>query len=331
MKLSFIEFVRSAIQHRDEKFRKRFSIFLVCLVISIIIWFTVKMSNEYDTVIQMPVTFVNIPKNKVLTFASDSTLQVEVIEKGSRLFQMLYLQKVEPVSISLKYTSFTPENGSFSGMITPYLLINEIEREQNLLGKIVSVSPDTVYLTLEPELEKKVPVTATFDLEFEKQYMRYGKAVFEPDSVMIRGPERFIRQIDTASLGHITLSGLKEHVIISREFHADSSMRSVSYQPGTIKVGIGVEKYTEAEAEVPVSVINTDERIKTFPERIKVTYHVALKDYKEIEPGMIRAIADFSSAQASRDHKIRVRIEHAPELIQIRKIEPEKVEYIIVR
>ncbi len=297
-----------------------------------IIWFTVKLSNEYDTVIRMPVTFTQVPRNKVLTFVSDSTLQVEVIEKGSRLFQMMYLKKAEPVSISLRFTPFFPKDGSYSGMITPYLLINEIEREHNLLGKIVSVSPDTLYLTLEPEKVKKVPVTAIFDLDFEKHYMRYGKPVFEPDCVTVRGPERIISLLDTASLGLISLKNLKENVALTRNFQRDSALRHIVFDPGSVKVGIPVEKYTEAETHVMVKVINTgDQRIKTFPEKVNVTYHVALKDYREIEPGLIQAVADFSMAQASKDNKLKVRIEHAPEFMQIRKIEPEKVEYIIVR
>ncbi len=77
---------------------KGFLYFLVCLVISVIIWFTIKLSDEYDTVIQIPVTYTHIPKNKVLTYASDTVLQVEILEKGSDILRMIYLQEISPTT-----------------------------------------------------------------------------------------------------------------------------------------------------------------------------------------------------------------------------------------
>jgi len=130
LKIRFIDFIRSAFVKRDEKFRQKLSIFLICLFISVIIWFTIKMSDEYDTVIEIPVTFTHLPKNKVLTFVSDSVLQVEIIEKGSNLFRMLYVEEIDPVSISLRFLPVYPKGGVYYGMITPALLLNEIERTE---------------------------------------------------------------------------------------------------------------------------------------------------------------------------------------------------------
>jgi len=153
LKISFIDLLRSIFGKKDEKFRQRLSIFLVCLVISVIIWFTIKLSDDYDTVIQIPVTFTHIPKNKVLTFASDTVLQVEILEKGSNLLRMLYLQEITPAAISLRFLPLYPKGDVYQGIISPSLLINEIEREQNLLGKIISISPDTIYLSFQPPVE----------------------------------------------------------------------------------------------------------------------------------------------------------------------------------
>jgi hypothetical protein len=82
LKISFIDLFKSAFVKKDEKFRKRLMIFLICLFISIIIWFTIKLSSEYDTVVEMPVTFSNLPKNKVLTFVSDSALKRGPVYSG---------------------------------------------------------------------------------------------------------------------------------------------------------------------------------------------------------------------------------------------------------
>jgi hypothetical protein len=332
LKISFIDLIRSAFGKRDEKFRQRLTIFFVCLLISVIIWFTLKLSDDYDTVIQMPVTFTHIPKNKVLTFVSDTTLQVEIIEKGSNLFRILYVEKPGPVSISLRFLPVYPKGGIYQGIITPSLFLNEIEREQNLLGKIVSISPDTIYLSFEPERSRKLPVTADFDLTFEKQFMRYGAVDFIPDSVVVKGPERIVDRLDSASLGKIRLEQLDKPYTGSGSFQGDSLNHFLSFSPGSVTYNIPVEKYTEAEMDIPVKIINSGGlEIKTFPDKVKIFYTVALKDFAKMEAGMIIAVADISAINVSEDDKIRVSIESSPSYIHINKMEPEKVEFIIIK
>ena len=332
MKISFIDLIRSAFVQRDEKFRQRLSIFFICLVISVIIWFTIKLSDEYDTVIQMPVTFTHLPKNKVLTYASDTLLQVEILEKGSNLLRMLYVEEMAPVTINLRFLPVYPKGGVYQGIITPSLLINEIEREQNLLGKIISISPDTIYLSFEPEKTRKVPVKASFDLTFEKQFKRYGSVTFNPDCVTVKGPERIIEEMDSASLGKITVEKLNQNYTGEKIFHGDSSNQNLTFFPGTVTFSIPVEKFTEAETDVPVKIINTNGlKVKTFPDKVRIYYTVALKDYPKVEPGMMLVIADLSMVNLAEDDKIKVSLESYPSFIRINKIEPEKVEFIIIK
>jgi len=332
LKISFIDLIRSILGKRDEKFRQRLFIFLVCLVISVIIWFTIKLSDEYDTVIQIPVTFTHIPKNKVLTFASDTALQVEILEKGSNLLRMLYLEEIKPATISLRFLPVYPKGDVYQGIITPSLLINEIEREQNLLGKVISINPDTIYLSFETEKTKKVPVKASFDLTFEKEFMRYGPAVFSPDFVTVKGPETKINYLDSASLGVIKLNQLNQNFAGEKSFSRDSTNQNLSFYPDKVSFSIPVEKFTEAETEVPVKIINTNGlKVKTFPDKVRVFYTVALKDYPKIEPGMISAIAAISKVNMAEEDKIKVSLDSYPSFIRINKIEPEKVEFIIIK
>ena len=332
MKISFIDLIRSAFIRKDEKFRKKLSIFLLCLVVSVIIWFTLKLSDEYDTVIDIRVTFTNIPRHKVLTYTSDSIVQVEILDKGSNIFRMLYVEEMAPVNISLKYLPVYPRGETYQGIINTALLINEIERETNLLGKVISVSPDSIYLSFETEKSVKIPVGAEFNLTFEKEFMDYGKVTFSPDSVIAKGPERIINGLDSANLGKIKIEQLKANYTGRASFKKDSIYRTLTFYPENITYSIPVEKFTEAEVEVPVQIINSNGlQAKTFPDRVQVYYTVALKDYPKIEAGMIQATADLSRVNLSNDDRIKVVLINYPSYIRINKINPEKVEFIIIK
>jgi YbbR domain-containing protein len=245
---------------------------------------------------------------------------------------MLYVNEPEPIEISLRFLPIYPKAGVYYGIVTPSLLINEIERKTNLLGKVVSVSPDTIYLSFEPEKSKKVPVKAEFDLTFEKQFMRYGKSVFTPDCVTVRGPDRIIENLDSISLGQIKLEQLNDSYTGEKIFERDSLSQSLSFTPEEVHFTIPVEKFTETEIDIPVKVINTNGlNIRLFPDKVKVIYTVALKDFDKIESAMILAYVDLSRVNIAEDDKIKVDLESYPSYINIHRIEPEKVEFIIIK
>jgi hypothetical protein len=332
LKSSFIDLIRSILAKRDAKFRHKLSIFMVCLGISVIIWITIKLSDEYDTVIQIPVTYTNIPKEKVVTYASDTLLHVEIFEKGSDILRMNYLQKIAPVAVNLKYLPLYPKDGEYEGIITTTLLINDIERELNLIGKILAIRPDSIYLYFDTEKMRKVPVNARFNLTFEKEFMQYGPAVFTPDSVEVRGAENSIDMVKFASLGVIKQDKLSQNFRVEKKFANDSTNRNLTFYPSKVTVSIPVEKYTEAEMEVPVRIIHSNGlNVKTFPDKIRVFYNVALKDYSKIEPGMIVAVADISTVNLLEEDRIKVNLESFPTYIHINKIEPDMVEFIIIK
>ncbi len=332
MKSSLYELFRSAFGPKDEKFRQRISIFLVCLVISIIIWFSVKLANNFATVIELPVTFSNIPKNKVLTGLSDSVLYVEVVEKGSDLFRLQYIQKISSATISLKNISLYHSNGTYTGIVNPSIFINDIEHEHGLMGKIISIKPDTIFLTFENLKSKKLPVKVVMDVTYEKEFMPYGPVLLEPDSVQVKGPVKLMEGLDGAFLGILHDKNLKSTTTLTLPFTKDSVNRLLEFTPGEIKVTIPVERYTESEITSNIKVIdNRDEKVKIFPDRAKVYFKIALKDYPKIEPGMISIAADFSDVNYTEDDKVRLQVLNHPDYIQINKIEPEKVEFIIIK
>jgi hypothetical protein len=245
---------------------------------------------------------------------------------------MIYLKDAGPITVSLRFLPLARKNGVYQGVITPYLLINEIEREQNLLGKIISISPDSIYLTFEDERSRKLPVKADLDLSFEKQFMRYGEVVFSPDSVTVSGPENIVSGLDSALLGKIKLEMLNRDTEGEKIFPGDSINSNLTFSPSTVTYKIPVEKFTEGEAVIPVEIINSDGlNAKVFPDKVKIFYTIALKDYSRIEPGMLHAVANFSGIDLAKEDRIKVSIENLPSYIRVNEIKPDKVEFIIIK
>jgi hypothetical protein len=323
--------IRSAFIKRDQKFRQRLTIFLVCLVISIFVWFTLKMDNEYQEVIPISLKFTNPPRTKVLLEASDSVIYVEVHEKGSELLKYKYVMSREALMVNLRNIILTPHGRRSTGYMLTTSLIDDLGYQLGLSGKVVSISPDTLYFTFMKESSRKVPVTAEQDIETQKQYMVYGNVIFEPDSVVVKGPDDLLAGLKSVSIGKLSLKGLHDNTSLIAPILLDQKLKYLAAIPNEVSVTIPVEKFTEATMEVPITIVaDSGLHLKLFPETVTVNYLVALKDYSQVTPGMILVVADFRGFDLENEKKIRVRVEECPATLKITRIDPERVEFIII-
>lgn len=87
----------------SEKKRGRFSvIFLICLIISTLLWLFVKLSREYTVSYEYHVTCCDVPSGKTIDQLSDSTLILSFKGKGFGFLAPQFLNKNRSVDISIK-------------------------------------------------------------------------------------------------------------------------------------------------------------------------------------------------------------------------------------
>jgi hypothetical protein len=332
VKFNFIELIRSAFVKRDQKFRQRLTVFFICLLIAVFVWFTVKMENEYQEVIPIPLKYTIAPRSQVLVEASDSVIYVELNERGSELLRYRFTKSQDPLEVSTKNVILTQRENYSKGYILTSSLMDDLGYQLDLAGRIVSVSPDTIYLSFKNETTKRVAVTAKMEIKTQKQYMVYGPVIFEPDTVLIKGPEDLLSQIATVSLGTIAYDNLDKTTTRSITVPLTEKNKYITAKPDQVNVTIPVEKFTEATVKVPITPLSDSNlRIRLFPDVVELNCRVALKDYTQLTPGMFLAIADFNSVDLDTEKEVRVKLTEYPSTIIINRIEPEKAEFIIIK
>ena len=332
MKVSFIDLIRSAFRSRDEKFKQKISIFLVCLGISISVWIVLKMSNVYKATIKVPVVYTQMPKGKILLEPYDSIISLEFEEKGSELFRLKYLMHKNSIPISLKNLQLTREKGKYHGYMLTSLLFDYVLRHQDISNNLVSISPDTLFFSFMDEASKKVPVRAYIKAEPQPQYMQYGDITVVPDSVMVKGPASLVKQISYASIPKTELLSLNQTVTLVRPIEKDSLTEQLTFIPDQVKITVPIENYTEESLQIPIHINNAHGlRLKLFPDNVKITFNVALKDFPKIVPEMFEADVDINQSELSSDKLLKVSLSQYPPYIKDIRLDPEKVEFIILK
>jgi hypothetical protein len=157
MKSEFIEFIGQARKRRSEKFRVQFSVFLICLLLSIFIWSLVRLSKDYYYAINFRLNFINTPGNLKIVSSSDSVLVLKIKLQGFDFFSEEFIvSKERQFDVSLKNIRLFGSGENLSG----YLLTNRIGREivsqSEFPNDVFFVTPDTIFFNFHRQPIRKM-------------------------------------------------------------------------------------------------------------------------------------------------------------------------------
>jgi YbbR domain-containing protein len=331
LKFDLNELIRSAKEPKDENFRNRIYVFLVCLGISVFLWFLIGLSKNYYGTVEYPIKYENVPNGLVLTDKPDSLLSFRVTSGGFELAILKYLTRKKPIVIDLRDLKLRKvDDEKYVTLINTSDFSSSILNRLNLSEKMVSVSPETIEINFESLARKMVRVIPDLSLEFEKMYQLVDSVRISPDSVEIAGSLDEISRISSISTIKKNIQNINKDVSLKIPLDKSVLNPGVSVYPEEVSIDIIVEKFTEASIKVPISAVENDTmRIKTFPEDVKITYLVSLKNFNRVDTNMFLVSVDFQNNNNS--DKLKVKVINSPPFVKITKVEPEKVEYLVFK
>lgn len=312
--------------------RKKLYVFLFCFFASAFVWLIIKLSDEYTEIRNCSVEFTNIPRGKILVNESDTVLTLKLKSKGFRMLSNSWSSETQKIVLdvaSVLHKMKSTKNGY-------YILTGEVSSsigaQIHQQGDISSVSPDTLYFYMTDNYSKKVPVRSLLHISFAQQYGLSDSVVIYPDSVIVNGPEEIIDSIHAVTTVAQTVSNINSNTVLSLKFQENNN-RQIVVRPQSVDVYIPVDKYTESKVEVPVVVTGSEKKgaVKTFPEKVTVTYLVPLSKFKKTDVTRFAATADISKTKQGNVKKLKVEITRMPAFVKILKIDPEKIEYILMK
>ena len=328
-----MKIINRILRRRGEKFNIKTTVFLICLLISLLIWFLIKLTEQYSTEVQYPVKFINIPEGKILTNKVDSLVKFGIEERGFDLIGLKWFTRKRPFEIDLNKLGLKKQGDKYIACLNTSQWAQEITRKLNVEGNLKYVFPDTIFFRFENRYSKKIPVKSDISVSCKKQYFVYDSVRLNPDSVIITGLKSIIDTISfikTVSKKYSeTDQTVDEKIALSKNFVS----KQISLNKEEINIYIPVEKYTESEIEIPVTLKNKKDnlRIKLFPDRVKVFFMIALKDFNKISSENFSCSVDLSEIIENKDKKLRVILDSSPKFCKIIRIEPPEIDCLILR
>jgi hypothetical protein len=318
--------------NRSKNVRKKLYVFLFCFIASAFIWLIIKLSDEYSEVQTYPLVFSNVPADKVLINEADSLLTLSMKSKGFKMLSGKMFSEPQSIIIDVASVYHKSKNSESSYYILTREILQTAGKQIHQPNSIISISPDTLFFSMVEKFSKKVPIKTLLDINFAQQYGLSDSIIVFPDSIIISGPKEIIDSMQYINTITKILSNVNAAQALMLGF-PDGRKDHVSVKPESVSIYVPVDKYTESKVEIPVKVYDNEKIIqaKTFPENITITYVVPLSKYTKMNAGKFTAAADISKATSVNAKKLKVEITKQPDFVKILKIEPEKIEYILLK
>lgn len=327
MRSPFIKNIEVLSKKEKTRFNRRAVTFICCLFIAAVCWLLMTLSKEYMIAVSYPVEYINSPSDKVIANNLPQKIDIEIKSKG--LFLLSYkFQQAQTVKIDLSGCRPLLRKNYF--FLLTNSQINKITEQFASRIKVQRIVPDTIFLNFNKRVSKRVRVKTNLTLEIDKEFQQSDTVKIDPEFIEISGAAEAVSKIDHVETVPAVIKNINKPQLVTLSILYTDALKDVHLNPSKVKALINVKKYTEANIELPVDAVNLPKgfSIRTFPDKVNVTYIVAFDNYEKINASQFRAVVNYKKA-APGSNKLKITLEKYPLDIHSIKLHPEKAEYII--
>lgn len=304
------------------KIREDRAILFICILISLIFWFLVRMSQVYT--VSKPVNIDEVlPPEKILRTPISKDITALIEGRGWDLFfefllkEELYLQQFPNTENSLSIS-----NNEIKRKIENELKVNDL----NVLNVIL----DNEVISIEDKISKKIPLYLNNNLSLEKGHQLADSISFNPSYVEIIGPVSLVTQIEKWPINYSVEIPLK--ATKSETIKIEKPEPPLKMDIHEVEMTIPIEAFTEKSIFVPVNVNNlTDKEILIFPEKIQISVLVGLSKFNQTNPEDFDLTVTFKEEQNKNIQFLQVEIKSKPAWVSHLKLSSQTVRYFVIK
>lgn len=305
-------------------FRGDFPVFLLFLFITFFFWWSQTMSQDYDSVLKVPVQITDIPDHIRVTVSPVDHLDVTLTGKGTALRKSGRRGGRHVVHVSSSRFSMSQGHAAFS--------------TQRLRDSIADLLPPSVTIrSIEPDslvygyvLQRSIMLPVEFDGVTESQDQFFLERIeFSPDSIKAQ-------MMLTDTVSHRIVADVANLTVSS-----DTTVVTVPVKPvagvilSTDKVQMTVisQQYTEKSLEIPVTGVNFPDNItlKSFPSKAVLTVWVKMSEYDRVNAADFQVVVDYNDISGSDVSKAPLRIFTQPANVRNVRLQTRTVDFLMER
>jgi hypothetical protein len=309
---------------------KRFSIYLVCIVIASLIWLLIKFSREYKTQFPITVELINPPDGNWMMLNNEYNIMAEIYGFGFDLFSYKVFG-MEDITIDISEFEVNSNTDPANIIIHETFIRKKVDQLVKGREQVLNIYPGNIKVDLSKAITKTIPVKSNITVYPSLGFKIKGVPQLKPDSLIFFGPASFLNNIDFINTATDTIRGIQVLTIEKIVLRLDSLEEYLVEEVDPVLL-VDVDELTSGSIEVKVEPIidKSEFKIKVLPSKVIVYYQVGLSDYQKVSEELISATIELPDTDDLPD-KLKVELEIVPDFIEVKRIEPLFVEYLIIK
>lgn len=300
--------------------------FFLFVVLAFVLWMLAKFSKEYEATIMFDVTYVDLPKNKILQNKPPNVIPIHIKGTGFKLISA----KLFGGEIKLSTTNLI---GSKKNQY--YILLNQqelnIEKQMTSGLSIDYFVKDSVFFDLGYLATKRVPIYVDAQISFMSGYDFVNALRVKPDSVEISGPDGILDTIRQVNTSKIVLNEVHNAIQQNVSLQISNPAIKLTEDVKTVEVKAAIDKFTEGVLEVPFEIDNLPEDIKidAYPKVVKLSFKVGLSNFNKINQNSFSVRCDYSFSKQNNLAYLIPKLDIKSDLVRDVKIIPGRIDFLI--
>lgn len=294
-----------------------YTIKILAFIVAVFIWFFVITENDYETILEIPISTTNLPEGKVILNDIAEFVKIKIKGTGKDLIALGFNSNAR-VELDL---SDVDKNKTFQLETKDVFL----SRSSGFITTEEILMPNEISVVLDDFLEKKVPITPKLNFKPASGYTQVGKIRTLPDSVKISGPKSEINKISEISAETEQIfENLKSDLKTSIPLKLPVSQKIKISAQQTV-VYINIQKLVELEfkgVSVKIKNIPNNTSLYVVPSTLQLTLIGGGNILTYIDHNDIVAYLDYNRIQNITDKEYPVVIQ-TPAGVKFRDVRPK--------
>jgi len=320
---------------KDSQKRKRLYTFSAFVLLSLLFWLIIKLSQDKEAPLEREISVVNVPADLVITDMSHDKITMNIRTIGFRLFYKQLTRQPSYIDLDFSLFQETIKNEEIHYFITGVQAAINISDVIENEAEIISLKPDTLFLEVQSAKQEKVPVVFDGKIDFAHGHKLYGDIKIIPDSIIVSGPKNIVANIDKILTQYLSFEELDKPVEVQLDIIDPFPSQPLSFSETEVEIHIDVKEFTEANLTVPLQYNCPDKyeeqinNVRLFPSNATIYYLVALDDYSEVNEDIfsLKVECPFEND----NNRLDIKVASKPANVEIIRIDPSRVEYILLR
>jgi YbbR domain-containing protein len=296
---------------------------LVVGALAVLFWFAVVTENIYEYDIDVPIVAVNVPEGKILAKTLTKMARVRFEGRGRALLRLLFSREARVI------LDLSNVRRRYAFALQRQMV--HAPRGGAELAALQILYPDTVQVLLTNLLQKPVRLSADVKINTIPGYTVIPPFRFDPDSIIIAGPEEIVRHIDSVMTEHKEFANVQQNIAERLRLRPFPESQHIKLSSHIAQFYADVEKLIEVTLqEIPVQVYNVPKHLKItpVPSTLSLTVEGGEKLLLHLKKENIVAYIDYTRIRdsATAGHPAYIQ---TPEGVRYRDVKPALFKLII--